>query len=161
MLSSFLLTAQDVGSFKTKVGDQVPEFSFVSLDGEKMTNKDLEGKIVLLNFWATWCGPCVKEMPDLNKFVGTQNPDDFVVVALAREQDNETIKPFAVRNGYDFIFVSDMDKAVYSNFADRSIPRNVVLDSNGKIIFQLLGYYPEKIKEMEKLIEKEVAKLHK
>lgn len=149
------------GNFKTNIGDQVPAFSFETLDGKQMTNKDLEGKIVLLNFWATWCGPCVREMPELNKFVAKQNPDEFVVVALAREQTKETVKSFADKNGYDFIFASDLDKSIYSNFADKSIPRNVVLNSKGEIIFQLMGYYPEEIKKMEKLIAKEAAQLNK
>ena len=160
---SLTLVAQkpDPGSFKTKVGDQVPAFSFETYDGVTMTNKDLEGKIVLLNFWATWCGPCVKEMPGLNDFVATQSSDDFVVIALARQQDNATIKPFIDKNGYDFTFVADVDKKVYANFAEKSIPRNVVLDADGKIIFQLLGYYPEEIKKMEKLIAKKVEELNR
>lgn len=164
-LSSIFLSAQaqkpNPGTFKTQVGDQVPAFSFVTVDGETMTNKDLEGKIVLLNFWATWCGPCVREMPGLNEFVATQSSDDFVVVALAREQNKETIMPFIKKNGYDFIFVPDVNKEVYSNFADKSIPRNVVLDADGKIIFQLMGYYPEEIKKMEKMIVEEVGNMKK
>lgn len=154
-------TKPNFGKFFTEVGDQVPAFSFETLDGEKMDIEDFKGKVVLLNFWATWCGPCIREFPELNKFAESQNDEEFVVLAMAREQNKETVKQFADENGYNFIFVSDLDKTVYSNFAEKSIPRNVVLDSNGKIIYQLLGYYPEKIKEMEKLIEKEVALLKK
>ncbi len=148
-------------NFKTELGQQVPSFSFETLDGEKMAIEDLKGKVVLLNFWATWCGPCIREFPELDKFAKSQDDKEFVVVAMAREQNMETVKAFAEKNDYNFIFVSDLDKSIYSNFAEKSIPRNVVLDSNGKIIFQLTGYYPEEIKKMEKLIETEVAMLKK
>ncbi len=161
LLLAISITAQDFGNFKTKIGNQVPNFEFTSIDGVKMTNKDLEGKVVLLNFWATWCGPCIKEMPSLNKFAKTQDPEKFVVVALARGQDESAIQGFIDNNGYDFVFAADMDKAVYTKFAEKSIPRNVVLNAQGKIIYQLMGYYPEKMIEMEKLIEREISKLPK
>ncbi len=161
LFSSTFLFAQDIKAqnFLTEVGEQVPAFDVETIDGERISNKDLEGKIVLLNFWATWCGPCIREFPELDKFASKQDESLFQVVAFARGEDKEKIEKFRKNNDYAFTFVSDLDKSVYLNFAEKSIPRNVVLNSKGEIIFQLMGYYPEEIKKMEKLIEEEIGKL--
>ncbi len=148
-----------IGPFKTSVGEQVPDFSIETLAGDKVEIKDLKGKIVLLNFWATWCGPCVQEMPELNKFVSSLDSDNFVVLAIARKQDKETIKGFLSDKDYSFTFAPDVDKSIYLQFADSGIPRNVLLDAKGKIIFQSLGYKLEEFKKMESMIVEEVGKL--
>lgn len=161
VLMSTILFSQEIkpGNFLTELGQQVPSFELETIDGKAISNKDLEGKIILLNFWATWCGPCLKEFPELNEFASKQNPELFEVIALARGEDKTKVDDFRKSNDYVFTFVSDLDKTVYSNFATKYIPRNVVLNAEGKIIFQLTGYDLEEIKKMKKLIEKEIAKL--
>ena len=159
-LNSFIFS-QEVkpGNFLTEIDEQVPAFSVMTIDGDSLSTEDLKGKIVLLNFWATWCGPCIREFPVLNEFAAKQDPELFQVIALARGEDQQKVEKFRENNPYVFTFVSDLDKSVYSLFAEKSIPRNVVVDADGKIIFQLMGYYPEEIKKMEKLIEGEIGKL--
>lgn len=166
LFSTFLLaqetkpaSAVKPGNFLTEIGQQVPAFEVESIDGVSISNKDLEGKIVLLNFWATWCGPCIREFPELNEFASKQDPELFQVMAFARGEDKMKVEKFRANNDYGFTFVSDLDKSVYSNFAEKSIPRNVVINAKGEIIFQLMGYYPEEIKKMEILIEEEIDKL--
>jgi thiol-disulfide isomerase/thioredoxin len=124
-----------------------------------MDIKDLEGKIVLINFWATWCGPCLRELPELNKFVTTLDSQDFVVLAIARDQDTGTIKEHIVDKDYKFAFVPDEGKSIYLNFADKGIPRNVLLNAEGKILFQTLGYNLDEFQEMENMIKEELSKL--
>lgn len=149
----------DLGPFKTTLGEQVPSFSFETIGGRQMDIKDLEGKIVLINFWATWCGPCLRELPELNKFVKTLNSKDFVVLAIARDQSKETIQEYVLDKDYEFTFVPDVGKSIYLNFAEKGIPRNVLLNAEGKVLFQTLGYNLDDFRKMERMIEEEVNKL--
>src|SRR5437660_2140915 len=92
------LSAADLSEFETtltKVGQQVPEFGWTTLDGQKFDAKTLHGKVVLVNFFATWCGPCMEEMPHLQKDIFQQFKDkNFVMVSIGREHNDAELKEF-------------------------------------------------------------------
>src|SRR5436190_10873581 len=88
------------GSGSIVVGSRAPEFSLKSLEGATVTNSSLEGSIVVLNFWATWCGPCVKEIPDLKEVAASSNAR---VVGIALDEDGmKAVKPFVDRYGINY-----------------------------------------------------------
>lgn len=128
-----------------KVGDYAPDFSVEMLDGRFLKLSELKGKVVLLNFWATWCGPCMmefKEIPDkiLKRFEGKS---DFVFVPISREETHETVRnkmKQLKKDGIDFPVGIDPDKAIYSLYAKSYIPRNYLIDKNGKVVHILIGY---------------------
>ncbi len=159
LLFSFLLVAQ-IGfsqterDFKTNMGEEIPSFEFVTTDGENMSIDQLKGKVVLLNFYATWCGPCRKEMPILEEKLSAHFEDDLVILAIARGEDMETTQKFKKDTGYHFTFAPDPDKIVYSLFADKYIPRNLVIDKTGKIIYQSTGFDNSKLDKMITTIKK-------
>ena len=126
----------------TKVGDAMPAFTVTDSDGKAFSMASQRGKVVLVNFWATWCGPCKLEIPRLEKEIWQhyKGNSKFAMVAVAREQTNDDIAPFEKKNGFTFPIASDPKRTTYQVFADSGIPRSYVVDAKGKILFQTVGY---------------------
>jgi len=142
----------------TKVGQQVPAFSFETVEGEQYTMSELEGKVVLLNFFATWCPSCMKEMPALQDQVWNQykDKDDFFMVSVGREHNVQEMKEFQEKKGYTFNFAPDTGRVIYGQFAEKYIPRNVLVDKGGKIIYQCAGFKEKDFNELLGMIEKKL-----
>ena len=133
-----------------KVGDVVEMF-----DGQKIDIKDLKGKIVLINFWATWCPPCQEELKRVQKeIVDRFKGKDFVFLAISREETKEQVKKFRERNGYTFPMGLDPERRIYSKFATATIPRNFIIDKKGKIVEIEIGYTKESFAKMIEKLEK-------
>ncbi len=141
-----------------KDGDAVPAVSIQMLDGSSLTFEALEGKVVLVNFWATWCPPCRKEFARLQKdvidrFAGK----DFVLLPISIDDDPDTVRKFMERNGYDFPVAVDPGRKIYSLFAEKYVPRNFVIGKDGKVAFYVVGYdengeFDEMVDRIEKLL---------
>ena len=120
----------------TKVGDLAPDFEVVTLDGQPFKLSDQRGKVVLVNFFATWCPPCREELPHLEKEVWQKfTGDNFSLVVLGREEDESVLRPFLDETEFTFPVAPDPDRAAFSKYASQYIPRNVVIDPEGTIIF--------------------------
>jgi len=147
--------AQDVDSTTfTKVGQTVPNFSVTTLDGKVMKMSELKGTIVLINFFATWCEPCMGEMPRVEKEIWQQlKSDKFIVVAIGREHTKDELVKFNKEKGFTFQIAPDPKREVFSLFARQSIPRNYVIGKDGKIAYQGIGYSPEEFGKMVELIK--------
>ena len=138
-----------------KVGDDVPEFVVEMFDGQKINIKDLKGKIVLINFWATWCPPCQEELKREQKaIIDRFKGKDFVFLAISREESKEQVKKFRERNGYTFPMGLDPERKIYSKFATATIPRNFIIDKKGKIVEIEVGYTKEAFAKMIEKLEK-------
>src|SRR5882724_3566945 len=143
----------------TKVGQQVPEIAWVTLDGQKFDAKILSGKVVLINFFATWCGPCMQEMPHLQKEVFQKFKDkNFVMVAIGREHNDAELKDFRKKREFTIPMTADPERKIYGRFATQYIPRNYVIAADGKIAFQSVGYTEAEFKKMLEAIDKELNK---
>jgi peroxiredoxin len=144
---------------KTKLGDAVPNFTITTLDGRTLTPASLKGKVVLINFFATWCGPCVAEMPHLQKQVHERFKDEpnFVMVSVAREQTEADVKPFIAQHKLTFPFAIDPKREAYALFATKYIPRNYVIGADGKILYQHVGFSDAELTKMVDKIEKALA----
>ena len=138
-----------------KVGDDVPEFVVEMFDGQKINIKDLKGKIVLINFWATWCPPCQEELKRVQKeIIDRFKGKDFVFLAISREESKEQVKKFQERNGYTFPMGLDPERKIYSKFATATIPRNFIIDKKGKIVEIEVGYTKEAFAKMIEKLER-------
>ncbi len=141
----------------TKVGQQVPDFSFTTIDGKSYKMSDLKGKTVLLVFFATWCGPCMKELPRIESEIWQKyKSKNFMVVALGRQHTMEEIQKFNQTKGFTFTLAPDPERKIYSKFFKQYIPRNVLVNKEGKIIYQKQGYRDEDTKVLKDMLQKEL-----
>jgi peroxiredoxin len=143
----------------TKVGQPAPSFEFVTLDGQKVELKSLRGKVVLVNFFATWCGPCMMEMPRLEKEVWQKFKDQNVaMVAIGREHTNAELGEFKKQRQLTLPLAGDPNRKIYSLFAKQYIPRNYVISADGKIAFQSVGYTEPEFARMIEVLRLELKK---
>jgi len=147
-------SAQDDPSTLTKVGDKVPQFTCKTIDGKTVDISKLQGKIVMINFFATWCGPCMLELPVLQKNIWDKykNRSDFELIILGREHNETEVSNFVKTKSFTMPFAPDPERKIFSLFATQSIPRNVIVGKDGKIIFQSIGFTPEEFKGIEALL---------
>jgi len=136
-------------------GDMAPDFVVDMLDGQKIKLQDLKGKVVLLNFWATWCAPCMKELYEFpDKIVKPFASNNFVLLPVSRGEKEEVVRKKMEKlktKGIAFNVGLDPTQDIYKQFATDFIPRNFLIDQNGKVVYTSIGYSEEKL---NKLIEK-------
>ena len=142
-----------------KVGDKAPEFSVEMLDGSTLSSASLKGKVVLVNFWATWCPPCREELKYVQKdIVDRFAGRDFAFVAVSRGETRAKVEAFVKEHGYKFPIALDPQQAAYKLFASNYIPRNFLIDREGNIAFYGVGYDAEEFKHLISEIEKTLNK---
>jgi thiol-disulfide isomerase/thioredoxin len=117
------------------------DFSLEALDGKNVTLSSYRGKVVLLSFWATWCGPCKQEMPAMEKLYQKLKARGFEVVAVDMMEDKATVAAFVKTSGYTFPVLLDKTGEVGGNglYAARAIPTNYIVDKAGKIVGRKIG----------------------
>jgi len=123
-----------------------PDFTLKNLDGEDVTLSSLKGKLIFVNFWATWCGPCRQEIPSFISLVDKYGKDGFTVLGIALDpREFEKVPGFANDMGinypilYDNIGVSELYGGI------RSIPTTFVIDREGKVLGQIVGSRPHDV----------------
>lgn len=141
-----------------KVGSKAPGFTCKTIDGKTISLDKLKGKIVLINFFATWCGPCNVELPVLQKNIWDKykNRSDFQLIVLGREHSDAEVKAFAENKKLSMPFAADPKREIFKLYATQNIPRNVLIGRNGKILFQSMGYNEQEFKKLEDLIAGEL-----
>ena len=160
-IASLFAASEEDESTLIKAGQAAPEFKVTTLDGKSFDLKDAKGKVVLVNFFATWCGPCMQEMPHLqeeiwHRFKGT----NFTMVAIDRGETEEVVKAFQKKHAFEFPIACDTNKTVYAKFATKFIPRNFLVDSKGVVIYQATDFNELEFKKLVAVIERETGKGH-
>ena len=125
-------------NYLVKVGDMAPDFTLKLADGNEFTLSKNRGKIVMLQFTASWCGVCRKEMPFIEKDIWQRHKDnsDFVLVGIDREEPLETVMKFAESTGVTYPLALDTNADVFASYAERKagITRNILIDKDGRIV---------------------------
>src|SRR5262249_55572179 len=134
----------------------LPEFALGDLQGKKWQLADLKGKVVFINFWATWCGPCIQELPHLQKLhEQMKERKDVLVLTMNIDEEVGLVEPFMKENKYSFTVIPAADYARGLNIY--SIPRNWVVGTDGALQFEGIGFGGEGSEWMKKanqMIEK-------
>jgi peroxiredoxin len=158
---SVLLRADDYSSSSiVKEGDTIPSFDFTLVNENVIKSSELKGKVVLISFFATWCGPCMQELPHLQQEVWDKYKDrgDFKMFVVGREHSKEELVSFIQKKGFSMPFVADPKREVYGAFAKQYIPRLYLIDRNGVVVKMSIGFdeneFAETLKKVEVLLQK-------
>ena len=144
--------------YRVKVGDPAPDFEMALPDGKKIKLSDLRGKVVMLQFTASWCGVCRKEMPYIEKEIWQKHKDNpqFVLYGIDREEPAEKIQVLREATGVTYPIGMDPDAGIFGLYAekDAGITRNIIIDREGKIVMLTRLFEEEEFNEMVSLIDK-------
>lgn len=148
-------TSTEAQAGKNYQNDPVPapDLTMTTLDGETINLADQTGKVILVNFWATWCAPCRKEIPDLIDLYDQYRSDGLVIVGVAMDEEGpDVVKPFVEEQSINYPIVIDTSKTVESQFdAMYGLPTTYVVNPDGKIVRRILGIFP--VDEMKPELE--------
>ena len=125
------------------VGDKLPVFSVKMMDGTTMKSADLEGKVVWVCLWASWCPSCRKEFgwfAESAEFAALLESEDFIFLPIAREENTATVRAWLTKKGYPYISGEDPERAIYELFAEQEIPRNILVGRDGTIALHSTAY---------------------
>ncbi len=134
-------------------GDR-PSFSATTLDGIKLELKSFRGKVVLVDFWATWCAPCARSFPFYAELLDKYGDDGFVVVAVSEDEDQSEIERFVKKHPAPFSIVLDKGHTLAAKFAPPSMPTAYLIDRSGKVRLVHHGYSDDDRQGIERWVEK-------
>jgi peroxiredoxin len=140
-----------------KVGEKAPEFTCKPITGDEFSLGKQQGKVVLVNFFATWCGPCLAELPHLETEILKKYGDrqDFKLIVIGREHSSEEVEKFAKEKKLSVPMAPDPKREIYGKYAEKYIPRNFVVGRDGKIKLASVGYSETSFHEIVQTLEKE------
>jgi thiol-disulfide isomerase/thioredoxin len=156
LLVAFLLVVSGMAAAAPAERPDFPEIQLEDLNGQVYQLKDFLGTVTLLNFWATWCGPCRQELPELQKIYNQLGSKGFVVLAVAVDTPREQVKPFLQRMGLTLPAML-VDKETQASLGVGRIPMSVLLDRNGKVAQIYPGYAPQMMEDVRTRAEELLA----
>ena len=151
----------DSVGYIVRLGEVAPDFEMELTDGQKVKLSALRGKVVMLQFTASWCGVCRKEMPFIEKDIWQKHKDNaqFALYGIDRDEPLETVKAFAEKTGVTYPLGLDPGADIFAKYADRKagITRNVLIDKEGKIVMLTRLYNEEEFASLCKKIDEMLA----
>jgi len=165
-LLTFAAVAQenkvDDRGYIVKVGDMAPDFEIQYNDGTKKQLSALRGKIVMLQFTASWCGVCMKEMPHIESDIHQKYKDrnDFVLFGLAYKEGEDKIQTLVSKTKVTYPITPDESGERFHKYAGKGagVTRNIIIDKTGKIIFQTRLFDKQEFESMKQIIDNELNK---
>jgi peroxiredoxin len=123
----------------TDVGDTAPAFSIATDQGHTITPTSFGGRVLVLNFWATWCAPCVEEVPSLSEFQKRMAGSGVVVVGVSVDKNPKLYSDFLRRFNPTFQTARDPNESIANSYGTYKYPETYVIDRNGKVVQKVIG----------------------
>lgn len=136
------------------------DFTLQSIENQKVSLSDFKEDVVVISFWATWCGPCKEEMPHLQKMYDAKKDKGFTVLSISTDDARSAsrVKPFIKKNGYSFPVLLDRESKVISELnPTKTLPFTVVI-AKGEVVKSISGFNPGDEEALEKLVDELLAK---
>src|SRR5713226_4105894 len=122
-----------------EVGDTAPDFSITADNGRTITPTNFGGKLLVLNFWATWCPPCIEEPPSLNQFQRRFANSGVVVLGISIDKDEKAYRDFLTRARVSFLTARDPDNKINVEYGTLKVPETYIIDSSGKVLRKIIS----------------------
>ena len=141
----------------TDVGDTAPSFSIVTDQGRRITPTSFGGRLLVLNFWATWCAPCVEEVPSLSELQKRVAGSGVVVVGVSVDKNPRLYRQFLQRFQPDFQTARNPDESIPNSYGTYRYPETYIIDRNGKVVEKVISARdwtdPDFIRSIQKMAE--------
>ncbi len=125
---------------RPEIGAPAPAFTLLDVQGTPQALSDYRGEVVFLNFWATWCGPCLVEMPSMERLYRDLKKEGLAILAVSSDPQGRAVtQPFVESKGLTFPVLDDADYRVSARYGVRTLPMSFVIDRNGTLIHQVFG----------------------
>jgi cytochrome c biogenesis protein CcmG/thiol:disulfide interchange protein DsbE len=138
------------------VGDTAPDFSITADNGRTLSPTSFGGKLLVLNFWATWCPPCIEELPSLNQFQRRFANSGVVVLGISIDKDEKAYRDFLARARVSFLTARDPENKINVEYGTLKVPETYIIDSSGKVLRKIISntdWMSERmIRDMESLL---------
>jgi len=132
-------------SLPARAAEAASDFTLRDINGNPVTLSELKGKVVVLSFWATWCGPCKEEMPHMQAMYGKLAEQGLVVLSISTDDARSAskVKPYVMKMGYTFPVLLDRDATVIGAYnPSKTLPYTVVIDRSQQVVHRVSGYNP-------------------
>lgn len=120
-------------------GDRAPNFTISTDSGQRISPRDFGGKVLVLNFWATWCAPCVQEAPSLNEFAKMLSGSGVVVLGVSVDRNEKLYQSFIKRFGLSFQTARDPEENLSALYGTAKFPESYIIDRSGKVVRKYAG----------------------
>jgi peroxiredoxin len=121
------------------VDDTAPDFSITADNGHTISRSNFGGRLLVLNFWATWCAPCVEEVPSLDRFSKLMASSGVVVLGVSVDKDPKAYHDFLTRANVSFLTARDPGAKISSDYGTFKYPETYIIDSSGKVVQKIIG----------------------
>lgn len=152
LLTTFAFMSANVNALE--IGKPAPDFTLKSLSGANLNLTEQRGKIIVLNFWASWCGPCRTEMPVLQKFYDKYQDLGVSVWGINVEQENQAGRDFLADLNLSFPILFDASNTLSATYQVEAMPTTIIVDRDGLVRYAYKGYKPGYEKKYAKAIKK-------
>lgn len=121
------------------VGDSAPDFTITTDNGQKISTASFGGRLLVLNFWATWCQPCVEEVPSLDQFAKDMAGSGVVVLGVSMDTNPKLYRDFLSRNRISFLTARDPGAKISADYGTFKYPESYIIDARGKVVQKIIG----------------------
>jgi len=140
LLAAFVFVVFDtLNEHIVVVGDKAPDFNITSDSGRQITRSNFGGRVLVLNFWATWCAPCIEELPSLDEMQRQLSAKGVVVVGVSVDKNEKQYQDFLKRARVSFQTSRDPDASISAQYGTFKYPETYVINANGEVVAKYIG----------------------